>query len=214
LSGVKLCTLFGAKASLTTAAGALFVGQQNGTMEAYAHGPLGVVPKPTLCETRAYHALVLPNASYTESRMHEIRTDIEIKATPERVWSILLDFPSHRDWNPFVRSIEGVAKVGDRLKVFIQPQGGKGMTFRPAVLTVIPNAELRWLGRFLLPGIFDGEHYFQINQIAPGHVSFIQGERFSGVLVPFAKSSLDGATKAGFIAMNQALKSRAESTTA
>ncbi|HLJ51460.1 MAG TPA: SRPBCC domain-containing protein, partial [Bryobacteraceae bacterium] len=145
------------------------------------------------------------NASYTESAMHEVRTDIEIEATPERVWSILLDFPSHPDWNPFVRSIKGVAKVGDRLTVFIQPQGGKGMTFHPAILTVIPNAELRWRGRFFLPGIFDGEHYFQINQIAPRHVRFVQGEKFSGVLVPFAKSRLDGGTKAGFIAMNQAL---------
>lgn len=143
--------------------------------------------------------------------MHELRTEIEIEATPVRVWSILLDFPSYPDWNPFVRSVKGTAKEGDRLTISIQPQGGKGMTFRPAVLTVIPNAELRWRGRFLLPGIFDGEHYFQLNQLAPRRVRFIQGEKFSGILVPFVKSSLEGGTKAGFIAMNQALKSRAES---
>jgi len=144
--------------------------------------------------------------------MHEVRTEIEIEAAPERVWSILLDFPSHTDWNPFVRSIKGIAKVGDRLTVSIQPEGGKGMTFRPAVLSVIPNSELRWLGHFLLPGIFDGEHYFQITQLAPRRVRFVHGERFSGLLIPFAKSSLDGGTKAGFVAMNQALKSRAESS--
>ncbi len=124
--------------------------------------------------------------------MHEIRTEIEIEATPERVWSILLNFPSHPVWKPFVRSIKGVAKVGGRLTVAIQPPGSKGMTFRPAVLTLIPNAELRWRGRFLLPGIFDGEHYFQINQLAQRRVRFIHGERFSGVLVPFAKSALEG----------------------
>jgi uncharacterized protein YndB with AHSA1/START domain len=90
--------------------------------------------------------------------MHEVRTEIEIEAAPERVWSILLDFPSHPDWNPFIRSINGVAKVGGRLTVSIQPQGGKSMTFRPTVLAIMPNRELRWLGRFLLPGIFDGEH--------------------------------------------------------
>jgi len=39
--------------------------------------------------------------------MHEVRTEIE--ATPERVGSILLDFPSHPEWNPFVRCIEGFA---------------------------------------------------------------------------------------------------------
>ena len=84
------------------------------------------------------------------------------------------------------------------------------MNFRPTVLAVIPNQELRWLGRFLLPGIFDGEHYFQISRLAAGRVRFTQGERFSGVLVPFARASLDGGTKAGFLAMNRALKARAE----
>lgn len=142
--------------------------------------------------------------------MHEVRTEVEIEATPERLWSILLDFPSYPEWNPFVRRVKGVAKVGDRLTAFIQPQGGRGMTFRPTVLTVTPNQELRWRGRVLLPGIFDGEHYFQISPLAPGRLRFIQGERFSGILVAFAKSSLDGGTKAGFLAMNQALKARAE----
>ena len=143
--------------------------------------------------------------------MHEIRTEIEIDSTPERVWSILIDFPSHSDWNPFIRFIKGVPKVGDRLTITIQPQGSRGMTFCPTILAVIPNQELRWLGRLLLPGIFDGEHYFRISQLAPGRVRFTHGERFSGVMAPFAKSGLEGGTKAGFLAMNQALKSRAES---
>jgi hypothetical protein len=84
------------------------------------------------------------------------------------------------------------------------------MTFRPTVLMARPNQELRWRGRLLLPGIFDGEHYFQIVPITPARVRFIQGEKFSGILVAFAKSSLEGGTKAGFVAMNQALKTRAE----
>lgn len=147
--------------------------------------------------------------------MHEITTEIEIESSAEKVWSILTDFPSYPEWNAFVRSIAGVAKVGHRLAVFIQPEGGKGMTFRPTVLTVIPNQELRWLGRLLLPGIFDGEHYFQIIPLAPGsseirRVRFVHGESFSGLLVPFAKSSLDAGTKAGFIAANKAIKARAE----
>ena len=145
--------------------------------------------------------------------MHEVRTEIEIEATPERVCSILLNFSEYAQWNPFVRSIQGVANAGERLTVFIQPPGSKGMTFRPTVLVVTPNHELRWRGRFLLPGIFDGEHYFQIVPLAPSRVKVVHGERFSGVLVPFAKSSLDGRTKAGFVAMNEALKTRAEGST-
>ena len=142
--------------------------------------------------------------------MHEIRTEIEITATPERVWSILIDFIAYPQWNPLIRSITGAVKTGERLTVFIQPAGGKGMTFRPAVLVALPDQELRWLGHFLLPGIFAGEHYFQIEPISPGRVRFIQGEKFSGILVALIKSSLEDGTKSGFIAMNRALKIQAE----
>ncbi len=144
--------------------------------------------------------------------MHDIATTIDIAATPDRVWSILVDFPAHPQWNPFVRSIEGTPRVGDRLTVSIRPPGGKGMTFRPTVLAAEPGRELRWRGHLLFPGLFDGEHYFRIEPLGPGLVRFVHGERFSGLLVPFAKSSLDRGTRAGFEAMNGALKARAEST--
>lgn len=142
--------------------------------------------------------------------MFEIRTEIEIGASADRVWSILIDFPAQPQWNPFVRSIEGKAAVGERLKISVQPPGGKGMSFRPTLLVVDRNRELRWVGRLLLPGIFDGEHYFQIGESGPERVKFVHGEKFSGLLVPLAKSGLEGGTKAGFEAMNQALKARAE----
>ncbi len=83
--------------------------------------------------------------------MHETSTEIEIAATPEQVWSILMDFIAYPQWNPFIRSISGVVKVGERLKIFVQPTGGKGMKFRPTLLVAVPNQELRWLGHFLLP---------------------------------------------------------------
>lgn len=142
--------------------------------------------------------------------MYEITTHIDIAATPQRVWSVLMDFPAHPQWNPFLRSIAGVPAIGERLSVVLQPVGGKGMTFRPKVLVATPPQEFRWIGRFLLPGIFDGEHYFRIMPIAAQMVRFEQGERFTGMLVPLAKSSLAGATRAGFVAMNVALKSRSE----
>jgi len=142
--------------------------------------------------------------------MHEIKTEIEIAATPEQVWSILIDFNAYPQWNPFTRSITGTVNTGERLKIVVQPAGDKGMTFLPTVLVALPNQELRWLGHFLLPGIFDGEHYFQIETISPDRVRFIHGEKFSGILVGLYKSKLDGGTKSGFIAMNQALKVLAE----
>ncbi|MBN2297450.1 MAG: SRPBCC domain-containing protein [Deltaproteobacteria bacterium] len=142
--------------------------------------------------------------------MLTLRTEIQIAATPERVWNILMDFPAHGQWNPFVRSLEGTPRVGETLKVFIQPPGGRGMQFRPKVLVVEVAREFRWKGKLLVTGLFDGEHFFILEQTPDGTVLFTQGEIFSGLLVPLMKKSLEGPTKNGFIAMNEALKRLAE----
>ena len=109
---------------------------------------------------------------------HEIHTDVEIAAPAERVWALLTDFAAYPQWNPFIRSIEGRPQQGATLKVRIQPSGAKAMTFRPTVLVAEPGRELRWLGRFLVPGLFDGEHRFVIQPSPSGTVRFEQGERF------------------------------------
>lgn len=144
--------------------------------------------------------------------MLTLRTEIQIAATPERVWNILMDFPSHAQWNPFLRSLEGMPLVGETLKVSIQPPGGRRMQFRPKVLAVETARELRWKGKLLVTGLFDGEHFFRLERTPNGMVSFAQGEIFSGLLVPLMKKSLEGPTKQGFIAMNEALKLRAEAS--
>jgi hypothetical protein len=84
------------------------------------------------------------------------------------------------------------------------------MRFRPKVLVSAPERELRWIGTLPVPGLFYGEHYFQIESVSDGRVVFHHGEVFSGLMVPFMKGTLDGVTRQGFIAMNEALKREAE----
>ena len=141
---------------------------------------------------------------------YQLESEIDIAAPPGRVWAILTDFSAYPDWNPFIRSIRGTPDLGASLVVRIQPSGTKGMTFRPSVITAVPAQELRWLGRFLMPGLFDGEHRFGSQPIADGKIRFRQSELFSGILVPFFKGTLNRDTRRGFEEMNQALKVKAE----
>lgn len=143
--------------------------------------------------------------------MRELRTHIEIEATPDRVWEILTDFAAYPEWNPFIQTIEGDAAPGSNLEVRIEPPGGRAMNFKPTVLEVAPRQELRWLGRVLVPGLFDGEHSLRIEPIDNSRVRFIQAERFTGILVPLFGKGLE-KTQHGFTAMNEALKRRAEAT--
>jgi hypothetical protein len=141
----------------------------------------------------------------------ELRTTIEINASASRLWTVLTDFNRYNEWNPFIRSIHGKAKRGEQLKVIIQPPGGNEMIFRPVILALQPERELRWIGRLILPGIFDGEHWFQIEPITEGRIRVSHCEIFSGLLVPLLWSKLEVQTRQGFEMMNQALKKRVES---
>src|SRR5262249_55917739 len=141
--------------------------------------------------------------------MHEIETALQLSSPVERVWSILTDFPSYPSWNPFITHIEGKLEKGQRLRATIKPVGGRPMTFKPTVLSVVPNQELRWLGRLFVPGLFDGAHSFVLAARDNG-TRLVQSERFTGLLVPRLRRSLEQGTRPGFEAMNTALARRAE----
>ena len=143
---------------------------------------------------------------------HELHTGIEIDAAPEAVWSVLIDLDRYSDWNPFIVSVDGRAKVGERLTNRLQPPGGRGVTFKPTVTVVEPYTTFEWLGRFGLPGIFDGRHRFELTPTASGGTHVNHAEQFDGILVRFLRTSLDTTTKAGFAAMNAALKARVEAS--
>lgn len=144
-------------------------------------------------------------------KRHISRT-IEIDATPAEVWAVLTDTASFPAWNPFIRRLEGELRPGAKLSVTIQPPGHRSSTFRPTVLAADPARELRWLGRALIAGIFDGEHSFHLEPLPTGGTRLTQAERFSGILVRPFRTTLD-STELGFRQMNEALKARVEGAT-
>ena len=140
---------------------------------------------------------------------YEMNASIEIAASPERIWSVLTDFQKFSRWNPFIRAVTGKLEAGSSLSIDIAPPGKRNMRFHPKVIEVQFNRRLRWQGKLIVPGMLDSEHYFDIECQNETDVTFSQGESFTGLLVPFVRSTL-AATKIGFEKMNSALKLRAE----
>lgn len=139
-----------------------------------------------------------------------IETQIDIVAPPEAVWRVLTDFASYHRWNPFMDRIDGVAEVGQRLTVHMTSAHGRGMTFKPVVTAVTPARELRWLGRLVFGGLFDGEHYFVLTPLVERvGTRLVHGEKFSGVLVAAMKRTTS-STHDSFDAFNVALRDRVE----
>lgn len=139
-----------------------------------------------------------------------VYSEIIIMASPERVWKEFTDFENYAVWNPFIKSLKGSPIVGTKIKVLLTPPSKKAMTFKPKVLVYDSAHQLRWIGKLLIRGIFDGEHTFLIRDNKDGTTTFIQFERFRGILIPFMKKMLDGNTLNGFNQMNEALKVRCE----
>ena len=139
-----------------------------------------------------------------------IETEIEIEASADAVWKELANTEAYADWNPFVRRISGNLEAGEYLQVTVGADGNSPMDFTPEVLVADENEELRWVGRLGFKGIFDGEHYFILQETDHGTTLFRHGENFSGLLGYPLIALIREDTHKGFLAMNDALKARAE----
>ncbi len=132
----------------------------------------------------------------------KIKTEIIINTNTSKVWDCLMDFNNYPKWNPFIKEI---SKTKKGLFVKVQPPNSKSMIFKPVILKELKNKEFRWKGKLILNGVFDGEHYFILEQINQNTTKFIQGENFSEFLVSLFKKTLEN-TKKGFVLMNEAIK--------
>lgn len=166
-------------------------------------------------QTAASRKGIRHNCSKTmATKLTEIRTEILINAAPQKVWRILTDFKAYPAWNPFIKSLEqtsqGELKVGSRLKALIAPPDASAMTFTPAVTALNVNREFRWLGHLFIPGLFDGEHIFELMENGDGTTTLIHRENFRGLLIPLFKKMLNDNSRRGFELMNRQLKAQAE----
>ena len=142
--------------------------------------------------------------------MKSIQTEIIINASAENVWNTLIDFDKHPEWNPFIKKLTGEAKVGEKLRVEIHPPNQKPSTFTPNVLTVEAQSHLFWRGTLFASFVMAGEHHYEIETIEPQKVRFKHYENFTGVLAGLVMKKIGEDTTKGFVAMNEAIKARAE----
>ncbi len=143
--------------------------------------------------------------------MKEITTEILINTQSSRVWDILVDLERYVAWNPFIKEAEGDIEQGAVLRVYKAHPHGKGKTSKPKITRILENSELRWKERFIIPGLLDSEHIFELIPLTHSSVKVVQREIFRGILVPLLWKKIEKNTKEGFNKMNEALKERAES---
>lgn len=154
--------------------------------------------------------------SYWRSPYHQVRSIwsvVDIEAPGSRVWQVLNDLDGYRSWNPFITSASGSIELGNTVAISLK-LGGHTMNLLPRVIMVEPGKRFAWEARTFVPGVLDGRHEFEVEEIDQSHTRVIQSERFRGVLVGFLWDRFSPAITGGFRAMNDALKRRCEQSSA
>lgn len=141
--------------------------------------------------------------------MKTIHTEIWVAAAAPVVWSVITDIERWPDWNPVMR-IDGPLDPGRSITVTLLPRGKPEVVMRPKIVSYEEGREVRWVGRFLIPGLCDGEHGLRVVPEDVGRCRFEQFEVFSGLLAGPIMGKRVKEIETGFEVMNRMLKREAE----
>jgi hypothetical protein len=135
-----------------------------------------------------------------------IQSQIEINAPAKAVRAVLYKFDDYPNWNPFIKKVDGTVAEGKDVTVTVKPVGKDQLSGTTTIISMTDN-RLEWRGSLAIPGLFTGDHEFIIEELDSGRTLFRQNEKMSGIIIPFFNIEPE---KAGFAAMNAALKQKAE----
>ena len=115
------------------------------------------------------------------SRMYEVATDIDAPAS--KVWRILSDLESWKDWNRLNPGAAGTPVVGQTLTLNTLAAPGKIRAARAKVIEYKPEQTIRWTGGLPVPGLYRIEHWFRVESLGEFRCRLIHGEVHRGLLV-------------------------------
>ena len=137
-----------------------------------------------------------------------IDTQIEIDAPPCAVYETLADFARYPEWNPYHIRVAGSGVVGETLEVRVaRPDGVVVDVPHVTLLEAEPCRALVWGGG--VPGVFRGEHRFDLRDTEDGGTHLSHTEVFSGLFIGFADLPVPVLTE-GYERMNEALREEVE----
>src|SRR5688572_24096369 len=137
--------------------------------------------------------------------MKQFEATTVIHASPETIWSILMDTSKYPEWDPYCEKIEGDVAVGSKIKAYSKLNPGRAFPLK--VTEASAPAKMTWTGGMPL-GLFRGERTFTLTKY--GRVTHFElREVFSGPMLGLIQKSIPDMTEA-FETFAAGLKARAE----
>ena len=137
--------------------------------------------------------------------MKQFSATIQIQASPERVWALLVDTGSWQKWNTTIDHVEGANTVGSKVTVHAKINPGK--SFPVNVTSMTAGRKIVWASGMPL-GLFKGERTYTLMPNSGG-VSFSMTEIYSGPMAGMITKSIPDLQPA-FDEFARCLKSEAE----
>lgn len=122
--------------------------------------------------------------------MREFSLSTTIKALPDSIWSLLVDFEKYEHWNTIVPYARGSAVEGTRLDLKVARPDGRVVSFRPVVIKVSPNQELILAATVLHKSVLHMFHYLTLVPKAQFETILNQHWISTGIMLPILWSKL------------------------
>ena len=144
--------------------------------------------------------------------MPDLLLDIEIAASPERVWSVLTDFAAYPVWNPY-QTFEGRAEPFAIVQISSRDLTGRALqVFNAAIWKLEPSRKLELLvGKLFW---LASRRIFHLDAVGDG-MRLRHGLVFSGIASAWMSPSAQEmeSLRPLYVAFGAALKRRAEEST-
>jgi hypothetical protein len=139
----------------------------------------------------------------------KIEHRIGVKAPPELIWSFVSDIPGWPSWNPLYPKAAGEVQFGAQLTLEVALPGDRPRAIRPIIQDWTPNEQIIWT-LSLFGGLLKSTRYIEIERLAEASCIFSNGEIFEGPLERLIGRRRRRSIKAGFAALGEAVRDRAE----
>jgi hypothetical protein len=139
----------------------------------------------------------------------KIEHRIGVQTPPEVIWAIVSDINGYARWNPLYSKSEGEVQFDAVLNLEVALPGEAPRVIKPTVTDWTPNEQIIWKLR-LFAGFLSTTRFIEIEKLGDESCIFSNGEIFEGPAIRFLGRKTRRAVKAGFTAMGEAVRDRAE----
>lgn len=145
--------------------------------------------------------------SISGRKMQTVKTEIEIFAPPEKVWSIITNVDKWHEWSPTINKSVGQAAVGSTVTITMmsKEEGKDGPKYSPEIIQMDEPYYFHWRAHMITGFIFTNDKIIELEKTDAGTL-VTHTETFKGLMAVLMKGQMEKGVPPMLNMMNDALK--------